>query len=215
LYVSFFSKTGSALIVQGIKFINFGSTQSGGVVAVYGSNHFSLKFQKCKFYKNYSRFAGGVLFMELRGDSNPEVTIKDCNFNDNEADTYGGAIGIRTEKAMLSMVVKGTHFYNNWAKESGGGISLGGSTRNGRKKILVQDCHFKKNKAGRYGGGVFLNRCDVIKFETLTFKENTADYGEAYSVYESSLYQEKVDTNDDSVYYVCEEIKDEFKVIHF
>lgn len=196
-----FSSTGHHLHFEGIKFMNFGVSNDGGVMKFYVSGGaLYLTFFKCRFTNNYAKFHGGAIYVDAEF-GRLTVTLKDSEFNNNESDGYGGAMAVRNFETQEEIWVKGSHFTNNYAKTNGGGLLLAGSDLLQSKKAWFYDSTFRDNKAGINGGGLYMDKINPAKLKNIKFKDNKANrVGEAYFLFECNMKEDNVDFNDDSFY---------------
>jgi len=202
-------KIRSTLHIEGIGFRNFDTQNFGGVIDVYVSGIFHLYLHKCTFFKNYAKYSGGAIHFSDNNDFNTEIYLKDCTFKSNTAELNGGAIAFRSKKGLMNIRMKDTDFYDNHAKQHGGGFIIGGQVTRKYRSFHLQDCEFKNNKGAVNGGG-FVSVCyeasgaaciGVIKGGE--FKKNIAGaYGEAFMTENHKMYFDDVDFN-----------KDEFRMV--
>ena len=138
----------NALKLIKTKFTNIESTETGGAVSIYTTN-FTIddcKFITCKSNVKLSgeNFGGGAIFVSFTGiKSFYDGSIKNCNFENCETTSQGGAVNIKINQPKRhSVVVDGCKFNNNKAANFGGAIySIA------RDLFTIQNCEFTNNEA--------------------------------------------------------------------
>lgn len=141
--------TGTDLDISGITFRNGLSVGDGGGLSVRTGD-----------------------FLVEPGD--PEVTVEDCEFLNNDAVDNGGGLFINAPVMSLSDSL----FTGNFADE-GGGAGLGG----GAAVVTVTNNIFTNNEAFAEGGGASIGGGGLVAVLTNnTFTDNTADEGGAADI---------------------------------
>ncbi len=102
---------------------------------------------------------GGALFILLQSLEPVTGVIKDCLFDSNTADLYGGALYLAFNKETNNNItIMDTVFRNNSAFYAGGGImfsfQVGGSDTL-TNRIQMKRCTVENNSAS-FGGGVYV-----------------------------------------------------------
>ena len=145
------------VIITGCEFtLNY--ALDAGAIATTGNGKVDIKNSS---FSNNIAFHAGVV-----GAEGGNITINDCEFNNNSAVEYGGAIGL-SQNAEIK--IYNSKFTNNGAMLAGVIANIGSG------EIYVENSTFKKNKA--YYGGVIgaINGTLVIKRSS--FDNNTAAHG--------------------------------------
>ena len=132
----------------------------------------------------------GIFINEPIKDTAIYMIIDECNFTNNTADAYGGAIYLTTNQLSSGhrITLINSVFDHNYAGISGGGFAQG-STKSGDFNITtvftpshyqLDNCSFTHNSA-QYGGGVIfiiaLNRkrtTDTVSLNNCIFDGNIA-----------------------------------------
>jgi predicted outer membrane repeat protein len=122
----------------------------------------SALVKNCSFEGN-SAIKGGAIFIKIfKEEFEADVTIKDCNFTDNYASLYGGAIYAKSGITKIS----NCNFVGNKAGTHGGAIaSLLGT-------LKISNSYFSQNDAPT-GGGLYL-KSDNLVLSSIDFVKNTA-----------------------------------------
>lgn len=118
--------------------------------------------QNITFKNGHSDYGGAV-----RLNENSSVEIKNCNFINNTATNYGGAVFIAETGTETSSSIVNSMFDNNVAK-TGGAIYVNGSS------INITLSEFKNDVADQYGGSMYVNGAVNIVQTTFT---NERAYG--------------------------------------
>ena len=152
------------------KFINGSSKMNGGLC----SNGDNINIEYCSFINNRATIDGAGA-LNISGGSN---TISNCNFKDNYASTYGGAICMVASEGILKNCV----FNNNTARAvNGGGGAIYWTGSNGE----IQNCNFTNNKVIKnddinylgHGGAILWNISSSKGISGSNFFNNTAYSG--------------------------------------
>ena len=143
--------------VTNCNFTGNSASNHGG--AVYLSNDFCTGvFNDCNFAdNNVSDGYGGAIYFGKNGN------LKNCNFTNNSATIWGGAIYFRNPSSIA--IVEECSFASNRAtgSDNGGGAIM--SNGNGH----VKNCSFANNSAAVSGGAIILGSGTV---ETCSFTDN-------------------------------------------
>ena len=141
------------------------AADGGGLRAESGS---SVTLRNCRFIGHRSRDGGAVLVKS--NAANPgTLTVTDCAFEDNEANTGGG---IRIE-AGGRLIVTDSEFEGNratFANCCGGGALMGV----GNATLTVTNCTFERNSSAHSGGAIYVEAGGTLMTTGSTFMENTA-----------------------------------------
>ena len=147
--------------VKNCRFLNNYAKSSGGIShggAACVRN--GTSYVNCIFVNN-SAGHGGALTFHANG------TLQDCEFYDNNADLYGGAVSIGLEYDTMVLLVNNCTFERNTAP-------LGGAMRLTGMNIDVENSKFDNNHASEYGGAVAIDALDVSIGKS-TFNNNVAN----------------------------------------
>jgi predicted outer membrane repeat protein len=131
------------------------------------------------------------------------MTVRDCRFDNNTADSDGGAILVKAGTLSVSDSV----FIGNHANKGGGiqsidstvtirrctfqdnigldATSLGGGVATYQATAWIERCRFIGNSAGEHGGGLWGDRSSMF-IVGCAFSENSARWGAATSIYMST-----------------------------
>ena len=178
------------VVIDGFTIQNGTSGHGGGLRL---TNKVSVK--NCKICHNYSNSNGGGL-AQSSNQNQGTITVEDCEFFDNEAKFYGGAIYDNGNVSLLRCQIhdniarksgggiycsshKPNHFIqctfsNNFASEHGGGINCFGEGN------TFWSCVISNNTAGM-GGGCYLAANNQLYNCTIVKNEATDDYGGVYN----------------------------------
>ena len=166
-------------LIKNCTFINNSAIYYGGALSTgFSYNEMDLDIEKCNFEGNVAPIGGAV---QLNGLN---ITIKNCNFNKNNASEIGGAININAE----NVVIQSSGFDDNVANVDGGAVYIKG------KNTLIKDSSFISNDAipdkakldDGLGGAIYINSTEAI-VENNEFYFNTARNG-------SAIYYDKYGT---------------------
>ena len=128
-----------------------------------------ISISHSSFSKNHAFLDGGAIYAAGFNSNNNYHTISLCNFTNNTADRYGGAIYIgNNNHKVLNCIFEG-----NNASDRGGAIYVADYNN-----ILIQDSTFVKSYAGD-GGAVYYYASlsnPNLKIENCTFIKNIAYY---------------------------------------
>ncbi len=165
--------------------VNENSAAGGGAIYAAGA----LTMLNCTLVANVAAsFDGGA----IEAAANTTLALSDCQFSQNQADRYGGAI--RSSLATLdltscefdansaekggalfdvssTMTLSGCTFLQN-SVPTGGGFGAAIHLANLSNAALT-DCLFEAN-AGNRGGGIFCTNGTVITLECCVFQDNFA-----------------------------------------
>ena len=172
--------------ITGITFKNgvagtskYAGMYEGGLIFFKGGK---LYLENDTFLSSSAKDYGGAVHLNKGFDYNGGGSyaafayLNNCNFNNNLADYYGGAISLYD----CDVVVSNSNFISNKAKK-GGAISI----LNGMGNLTVINSSFTNNFASEMGGALeveALNTFSVRYFANIinsTFKSNSANYGGA------------------------------------
>lgn len=186
--------------LNGLTIQNSKHKASGGVYKVHGTNN--IKY--CTFKNNSTTGDGGAILVY-----NSSATIEGCLFEGNTA-ANGGAIRIGGTTEKLSVTIKDCDFKNNEATDAsnGGGaiskvqaiaLNATGCTFDGNKAVyggalfinttkdvVAENCAFANNVATTNGGAVYMhaNCSDTVTINRCKMYLNTAVDGAA--IYEGA-----------------------------
>ena len=147
-------------------------------------------YSNCKQSNSYGR-GGGVSFFSRGNARNNNLTIIGCHFEGNIAMWGGGVFAEFDQHTGSNMVtIRESHFVNNTASLSGGGVRVGinSDLRNGPNVVFVKDSTFVNNSA-LVGGGFAQYRPsedgkskEKLTIDNCTFSANVADRGAAINL---------------------------------
>lgn len=199
----------SGVVLTGLTIQNSKHTGNGGVYRPLAGNQ--IKY--CTFKNNSATGDGGAILV-----FNSSATIEGCLFEGNTA-ANGGAIRIGGEPAKLSVTIKDCDFKNNEATNTsnGGGaiskvqaiaLNATGCTFDGNKAvnggalfinttkdIVVENCAFANNVATKNGGAVYMhaNCSDTVTINRCKMYLNTAVDGAA--IYDGAAHYSIITNN--------------------
>ena len=178
-----FEANGKNIIIKNIIFKNGFNIDAG---AIYNKKFSSLEIDNCNFNENVAQSSGGAIlnfgkislastgFTKNTAKTNDggavnnqpdgEISINDCNFNENIAQEYGGAI-LNLGKISLAS----TGFTKNTAKTNDGGAV----NNQPDGEISINDCNFNENTAQKNGGAIYSIKYGAVKLNNCTFKDNS------------------------------------------
>ena len=181
-----FNIKSSGITIKNIKLINGNSTENGG--AIYWKSG-SGSIYDCIF-ENNNAFIGGAVYLHdadcgivgsnFTGNSaeeggavsfigNSQNSLVDiCNFNNNEARSWGGAI----KNAVENLKIEKSNFTGNYAAFNGGG-----SINSDGKNLSVSNCIFRNSRADKDGGAIRSTR--KLTINESEFYNNTSRNGGA------------------------------------
>jgi hypothetical protein len=110
---------------------------------------------------------GGGLFIRVYHKAVGAVTIRNCTFEDNYAEEWGGAVYCSFANHL---VMEGCTVVRNASRGCGAGLSI----REGDAKL--SSCRIDHNWAELDGGAAFLNGCSVV-FTRCSISQNRAQTG--------------------------------------
>jgi predicted outer membrane repeat protein len=148
---------------------NIAGSSGGAVMDNVGV--FSV-FENCVFKDNSCRYKGGAMFIDY--GSRPE--IKGCRFDNNKAGINGGVIYTISRASQLENTrvnFENCEFNRNSCGKRGGAIFNFDSSY-----VTLTNCSFTENHSG-LGGTVTTEFTAVSTIKNCSFKNNTADKGEA------------------------------------
>lgn len=152
--------------------------------AIY--NYRMIKLYDADFSKNTAMKYGGAIYQAesqygeiIMGGDGKETADGKVIFQENHADSSGGAIFSQTKNAIVIYENAKASFTQNKAlKHNGGAISSSGS-------LTIKKADFTKNDAASKGGAIYLSNSDdelvtrLPNIQNTTFTENTANRGGA------------------------------------
>lgn len=208
---SYDNGTSAAVICNSIFEFNKADGWSGGAISYWGGGTDAGAIIDCQFLNNGARTApdnGGAIMFDVRNNQAHTTLIKDCLFEGNASEFFGGALMIATwENGSSDANITGCSFVQNAATYAGA-LMLNGDE--GDASPTISDCHFINNIADNGGAGItqqgtpiftncsFINneasneagalqlwgtdgRTTTPMFTDCKFMENTATYGGAIS----------------------------------
>ena len=145
--------------IEDCVFTNNTSVEGGGVL--YSTTYATIFLERCKFYDNYSS-KGGAAYTYGSSTSASGVLINDCEFKNNKASGYGGAL-----YTMSIMEMNNTVFDNCQSTES-----AGGAITNAAGHIKMENCSFTNCKSVASGGAI--RNTGLIEADNVLFERNYA-----------------------------------------
>ena len=192
-------------------FIGTVAEENGGVLRLIANS--TTKIEKCHFFANRAAFDGGVVHALqstahiINSTINSSVADVDGGglyalssmmevvntiFMNNIASTAGGAMYATTNSTV---VVQGSHFINNFARNSSGGALYLTSFTNAN----LFDSNFQFNVAYTRGGAVYARMHSSVLIASSNFSENLANIGGALTARISSFIRFYTSHNTDSI----------------
>lgn len=171
------------IIFNQCAFMNNSTIDSGSAISSGTSRTNHIDIIDCTFINNYSKNAGGAVYIYRSGDGRAVINITDCSFDQNEADTgEGGALYLGGWYNTSNAYITDTTFTNNIAGGSGGA-----SRHDERFKAKYTNCLFSGN-TGQNGGAIYRPVAQGYKddhpIDNCLFINNTAiDTGGAVYLY--------------------------------
>ena len=138
------------------------------------SEYSDVTVTSCTFENNESYYGGA---MDIYETSAP-ARVSDCDFIDNLAFYYGGALHIEYSEALVSDCL----FDENYAEDNGGALY------NDESFVTAVMCYFDDNYSEDYGGAIYSYTSEVVSktvVQECVFKDNGTyfDGGAMYSQY--------------------------------
>jgi len=145
-------------------------TWCGGGIAL---EHSTASILNCGFEKNFSFTRGGGIYIEGQSD----VTIQDCDFDNNGAAKGGGVAALNDTRVEIS----GCRFFQNTASANGGAIYIGEDVEG-----IVRHCSMYEGVAQSKGAGVYAGLNSQVRLERCLIFDNWAPLGTAVYNYNAS-----------------------------
>jgi predicted outer membrane repeat protein len=158
--------TGAALFSNNTMRRN--SCVKGTIVVDVSADAPPIQFNNLVFDSNTASESAGALWVS----NGATVTISNCQFTNNSA-TVGGAI--QTQSRATLNIVDST-FTNNQAT-NGGVANFGEAT-----VVTISGTTFENNIAILYGGAIYHEALAQPSLSSVTFTNNSAQFGGAYSI---------------------------------
>ena len=155
----------------------------GSAININGAN--KLTIYNSNFIENNS-YDGGAIYV----DNDTDVLIKNCIFDGNNCELYGGSIYISNAKLLL----ENTEIKNSIKFKKGGGLCC---TNN--SDVTIKQCKFTNNKYSSYdySGGAIYNEKNsklTIYGGTIFSQNSTFNGGAVYNTGNLYLYGEPSNT---------------------
>jgi predicted outer membrane repeat protein len=131
----------------------------GGAIVIWPGNEATI--EGCAFVDNRA-FLGGAIHCSTR------LTIRNTSFDENWANSQGGAVSVLTNMGSDPILIEGSTFRYNSGGQGGGIIT----TTTGPKTI--RNCHFERNEGRQVGGGIAASSGGRLLVEDCVFLENTS-----------------------------------------
>ena len=151
-------------------FKNNSATGDGGAILVFNS---SATIEGCLFEGNTAANGGAI---RIGGTTEKlSVTIKDCDFKNNEATNTSNGGGAISKVQAIALNATGCTFDGNKAV-NGGALFI-----NTTKDVVVENCAFANNVATTNGGAVYMHASctDTVTINRCKMYLNTAADGAA------------------------------------
>ena len=169
------------LTIEDLNLVNGKEQEEGTGGSIYVFTDSKLTATGCTFRNNHAPFGGAILSKD-----NAQLSITDCEFVDNVAINYGGAIYAHggPHDAAKTHSIHDSTFINNVAN-AGGAIFIINNTNSIRDAYIV-NCRFDENHANGdegLGGAIYLDKTSV-EVRDSSFSRNIAreSGGAIYSV---------------------------------
>lgn len=168
------------------------TTQShGGAVYLNAAAYMNANIKHTDFTNNHAKSRGGAIYAQSTTGRNIKLSLNNCNFDNNVADTYGGGIcyGDGTSNGKGSLLIDSCTLHANSASVAQGGLSIyhsSGDTLN----VNLSHCIFDANNTQGYAGGLYIGANGTVNGTAADcmFKNNTAvTDGGAARLYASQL----------------------------
>lgn len=165
-------------------FKNNSATGDGGAILVFNS---SATIEGCLFEGNTAANGGAI---RIGGTTEKlSVTIKDCDFKNNEATNTSNGGGAISKVQAIALNATGCTFDGNKAV-NGGALFI-----NTTKDVVVENCAFANNVATKNGGVVYMhaNCSDTVTINRCKMYLNTAANGAA--IYDEAAHYSIITNN--------------------
>ena len=172
-----------------IKFCTFknnSTTGDGGAILVFNS---SATIEGCLFEGNTAANGGAI---RIGGTTTGlSVTIKDCDFKNNEATNTSNGGGAISKVQAIALNATGCTFDGN--KAVNGGALFINTTK--AKDVVVENCAFANNVATTNGGAVYMHASctDTVTINRCKMYLNTAADGAA--IYDGAAHYSIITNN--------------------
>ncbi|MEZ4934423.1 MAG: choice-of-anchor Q domain-containing protein [Saprospiraceae bacterium] len=141
----------------------------------------------CTFTRDSSDYVGGAICLLYSGYNEINyTTIAGCEFTENYAYEYGGAI--YTGESYGNDTISNCQFMDNKSDYYGGAVYFYYPSENGDNFPTVMDCMFTGNVSAEEGGAVLSYLGDGTQIIRSTFLENEAPIGGGVYLYDYSTY---------------------------
>ncbi len=182
--------------VSGFEYCKFSNSKNTLSVADYHGGAISVNMVSYRdepdiiikncIFNNNKGLRGGAIFINSQNDGSSGVEniygiIEDCEFHDNVADDYGGAIYLCRAKA----IIKNNKIYNNYGDVYGNAGDLRGGGIYVYHSCPSEECdntidiigNLICNNAALYGGGLYLqwNKCTNLINNTIADNFSSTD----------------------------------------
>ena len=137
---------------------NFGSDigARGGAVGCSGSANTVASITNSVFTNNFSETSAGALGIS----GNFQLTVSNCQFDNNTTPRWGGAIYCSLRDSVLN--ITDCVIRNNFAGFTGGGLYVNGGLLSERTAALhIDRVYIQENTAGQGGGGIYIGDANV------------------------------------------------------
>lgn len=183
---SFGSSTGGCLYVRGHTSVAIEDSSlhsnlaalSGGAIAVHDAQE-NVVIRNSSFQKNRARSGeGGAILVESSSEKLiSTVQIVNSTFDDNRAETYGGALALgNTVNPYANLEVESSKFTGNLANSSQSGA--GGAiyyVSQAPQTMRIVKSTFSQNKAELVGGAIYAINPQTVWLEDSQFYNNSAE----------------------------------------
>ena len=197
----------STLTISSSNFTKNSANDDGG--AIYVTMQSNVTIDCTIFLQNSASSVGGAVYVTRETTMN----INNCTFSHNDARTSGGALAVFSSSSAHFKSAESDIIRNTATSSSGGGIYLSGSSLTFNVLTNISENEARSNGGGIFavnshirigstvhiigniatrGGGVSLANADIYdavsrESHTAMFALNSADYGGAFYVDDSSI----------------------------
>ncbi len=184
---------------------------NGFAAAVFNWNSTNVVIEDCSFTGNTSAFSSAIYIdgRNLEGLEQGSV-IRNCDFTDNTATGWGGAIYVWQGDLMMdscsfnsNTAANGAGFYFDNSQKGDGGLTMLNCDFNGNRTTdfggggaylfgagaIIENCNFIGGLSAN-GGGLFMNNAlKTINIKNNLFSGASSTFGGGFTVYgDSSIY---------------------------
>ena len=153
---------------------NWYENSGGAILALYSGK---VRISNCLFVDNTAMTGespgGGAIYCFWS-----DIIVRNCKFMNNQSYS-GGALFLHESDAILE-----NNIITKNKADFGGGLSIEMNSN-----PMIKNCLIVSNNAAENGGGIIIHPAGLkLKFENVTFDDNSAGYGGAVETANSELY---------------------------